>query len=80
MENVADLNSLYRAAVKAKNVIAWKSSVHRYEKDVLRNIVKARRDLLAGNDVRRGFHEFQLYERGKLRYISSVHISERVIH
>ena len=80
MENVADLNSLYRAAVKAKNGIAWKSSVQRYEKDVLRNIVKARRDLLAGNDVRRGFHEFQLYERGKLRNISSVHISERVIH
>ena len=47
---------------------------------MLRNIVKARRDLLAGNDVRRGFHEFQLYERGKLRNISSVHISERVIH
>ena len=47
MENVADLNSLYRAAVKAKNGIAWKSSVQRYEKDVLRNIVKARRDLLA---------------------------------
>lgn len=42
MENVADLNSLYRAAVKAKNGIAWKSSVQRYEKDVLRNIVKAR--------------------------------------
>lgn len=80
MENVADLNNLYRAAVKSKNGIAWKSSVQRYQKDVLRNIVKARRDLLEGNDVRRGFHEFELYERGKLRKISSVHFSERVIH
>ena len=36
--------------------------------------------MLEGNDIRRGFHEFQLYERGKLRDICSVHYSERVIH
>ncbi|MFR7403509.1 MAG: hypothetical protein ACLUW6_02365 [Coriobacteriaceae bacterium] len=33
-----------------------------------------------GRDIRRGFHHFTLYERGKLREISSVHFSERVIH
>ena len=40
--------------------------------------MKARRDLLEGNDIRRGFHYFQLFERGKLRDICSVHFSERV--
>ena len=78
MESVADLDNLYRAAKQAGNGVSWKASVQRYRKDTLRNIVKARRDLLEGNDIRRGFHYFQLFERGKLRDICSVHFSERV--
>ena len=35
--------------------------------------------LLKGEDIRRGFHRFTLMERGKLREISGVHISERVV-
>lgn len=80
LENVADLNNLYAAARKAKNGVAWKASVQRYQINALRNCVKARKDLLEGNDIRKGFNEFTLYERGKLRHIASVHFSERVIH
>lgn len=80
LERVADLNELYDAAVKARSGVAWKASVQRYQLRLLRNIVKARADLLAGNDIRRGFHEFDVIERGKLRHISSVHFSERVVH
>ena len=78
MERVADLNNLYRAAREAARGVNWKASTQRYQKDVLRNVVKARRDLLEGNEVCRGFYHFDLYERGKLRHISSVHFSERV--
>lgn len=46
---------------------------------VMPNIMRARRDLLTGADFRRGFIEFDLFERGKLRHICSVHFSERVI-
>lgn len=80
IERVADLNSLYDAALKAKRGVAWKASVQRYQMRVLRNISKAHDDLLAGNDIRRGFTEFDIMERGKHRHISSVHFSERVIH
>ena len=80
LERVADLNSLYDAACKAKRGVAWKASVQRYQMRVLRNIAKAHDDLLAGNDIRRGFTEFDIIERGKPRHISSVHFSERVIH
>ncbi|MEG0991234.1 MAG: RNA-directed DNA polymerase, partial [Gordonibacter sp.] len=51
-----------------------------YQINALANIVKARRDLLEGNDVCRGFVHFDLVERGKRRHISAVHYSERVIH
>lgn len=80
LENVADMDNLYRAAMKAKNGVSWKASVQRYHKDLLSNISKARRDLLQGADIRRGFYHFSIFERGKLRHISSVHFSERVIH
>lgn len=80
LENVADLDNLYDAAMKARNGVSWKASVQRYHKDLLLNIAKARRDLLAGNDIKRGFYMFTIFERGKLRHIQSVHFSERVIH
>lgn len=80
LENVADLENLYDAAMKAKKGIAWKASTQRYHKDLILNLSKARSDLMEGRDIRRGFHHFTLYERGKLREISSVHFSERVIH
>lgn len=77
---VADVNSLYEAAIKAKKGVSWKASVQRYQMRVLRNVVKTHDDLMAGKDIRRGFTEFDIMERGKLRHISSVHFSERVVH
>lgn len=78
MEAVADLNALHRAAKQAARGVAWKSSVQRYQRNVLSNVARTRRDLLEGNDVCRGFIRFDIFERGKLRHISSVHFSERV--
>lgn len=79
LERVASSDSLYEAARLAARGVRWKASVQRYEAHVLRNILKARKDLLSGRDVRRGFVKFDICERGKLRHITSVHFSERVI-
>ncbi len=79
LENVASLENLYRAAKESSRGVKWKGSVQRYLIRILRNITKARRDILEGNDISHGFIHFDLWERGKLRHISSVHFSERVI-
>lgn len=79
LESVADLDNLYSAAVGAAAGVRWKASVQRYMANVMRNIMHARRDILTGEDFRRGFIEFDLFERGKLRHICSVHFYERVI-
>lgn len=78
IEAVADLNALYRAAMQAGRGVSWKASIQRYQKDVLKNIVRTRRDILDGNDLHRGFINFDIVERGKRRHISSVHVAERV--
>ena len=80
LENVADLSNLYKGAKAAAKGVGWKASTQRYQKDILRNIVKARNSLLNGEEVCKGFIRFDLWERGKLRHICSVHFSERVIH
>lgn len=78
MEQIADLDMLYKSSHKAAKGVSWKASTQRYMKDVLRNNAKVRHQLLDGEDVRRGFYHFDLWERGKLRHISSVHFYERV--
>jgi hypothetical protein len=78
-ERVADIDNLYTSFLESKSGVDWKESVQRYEANALRNIVETRRRLLAGESVQQGFMEFTLHERGKIRHIKSVHISERVV-
>ena len=76
---VIDPDRLYKAAKDSRRGVMWKASVQRYWMNILRNVYKTRNDLLNGNDIRRGFIEFEISERGKVRHIRSVHFSERVV-
>lgn len=78
-ENVASINALYKAAWQSAKGVKWKESVQRYLLNILFNINKSRKELLAGKDVRKGFIKFDICERGKVRHIQSVHFEERVI-
>lgn len=80
LDAVADMNALYKAQRDAARGVAWKASTQRYQWHWLLNINRARRSLEEGGEVCRGFHEFDIVERGKARHISSVHFSERVVH
>ena len=80
IEQVADVDNLYRCAQACAHGVGWKSAVQRYLARCLSNVCKAREDLLSGKDIRRGFVEFDICERGKLRHITSVHYSDRVVH
>ena len=71
--------ALFKANHKSKSGVTWKTSVQRYQLNLLKNIEKTRKDLLRGKDISKGFVEFDTMERGKLRHIKSVHYSERVV-
>lgn len=75
----ADLDNIHEAARDAAKGVRWKASVQRYMTHSLRNSLYARRDLLAGNDIRKGFVRFHVIERGKDRAIAAPRFSERVI-
>ncbi len=78
-QNVVNPDNLYSAFKRSRKGVAWKESVQRYEMNLFRNIAESHRKLLADENVSLGFVEFDINERGKMRHIRSVHISERVI-
>ena len=78
-EKLCDLDNLYDSFQKCKKGTDWKSSVQYYEADIIRNITKARKELLSGTYRQKSFSEFELSERGKRRHIKALHISDRVI-
>jgi hypothetical protein len=76
---VTDADNLYSAFKSSKKGVSWKESIQRYESNAMKNILETQRKLLSGQSVQPGFVEFDVHERGKVRHIKSVHISERVV-
>jgi retron-type reverse transcriptase len=76
---IIDADNLYSSFKHSRRNVAWKESVQRYEANAMRNIAETRRKLIAGETIQRGFVEFTIHERGKIRHIKSVHISERIV-
>lgn len=79
ISNAACLDNIHEAARDAAKGVRWKASVQRYMVHSLRNSLYARRDLLTGKDIRKGFVRFHVIERGKDRAIAAPRFSERVI-
>ena len=78
LEQVADFGNMYDAAKLCMRGVRWKTSVQRYETDILVNVSKACRDLREGNDISRSMIKFDTVERGKVRHITAVSVHERV--
>lgn len=79
IHRVSNANALISAYEKSKIGSDWKESVQRYEYDLWPNISKTKRQLNNGEYTQKPFVEFTLRERGKVRHIKSIHISDRVV-
>lgn len=76
---MTNLDNLYESFRLSRRGVSWKESVQRYECNIAANLLETKRQLENGESVSKGFVEFQIHERGKVRHIRSVHISERVV-
>ena len=79
IDQISDANALIESFRKAAKGSDWKESVQRYEMNLLRNTARLRRQLRSGEYRQMPFYEFTLCERGKVRPIRSMHISDRVV-
>lgn len=78
-EDIFGYGALLEAFNKCKNGVMWKASVQAYKANLLTNTEEPARKIRDGTWKSKGFHEFDIVERGKPRHIQSVHISERCI-
>lgn len=78
-EEVFTYENLYKAYIKCRANVGWKSSTQKYIVQAPLNVYQTYKKLMAGKYKSDGFYEFDLYERGKHRHIKSVTINERVV-
>jgi hypothetical protein len=76
---MTDGDKLYEAYKQSRRGVNWKESTQRYEASAMRNVLDTQKKLIARKSVQSGFVEFDLHERGKVRHIRSIHISERIV-
>ena len=79
LEDMLEPKHIFTAMHKCGNGVRWKSSVQKYEIDKLRWAASICREVESGTYKSKGFRRFDIVERGKLRHIQSVHISERTV-
>ena len=72
-----EYNEILKAAQKCCNGVRWKHSTQMFEINILRWTYGIDRDIKAGAYHGKGFRKFRICERGKMRDIQAVHISER---
>lgn len=78
-EDVFSYKNLYEAGKNCCKGVMWKNSTQSYAARMVTNTASTHDTLMKREFKSRGFHDFDLIERGKLRHIRSVHISERVV-
>ena len=78
-EDVFTFQNLYKGYLRSRTGVMWKASTQTYKASALANIRKTQLQLMDGKWKSKGFCNFDLYDRGKLRHIRSVHIAERVV-
>lgn len=59
--------------------VSWKPSVQLFEIDALQWTATLHKQILDHSYKSRGFYEFWIKERGKMRFIRSVHVTERCV-
>ena len=78
-EEVFSFEHLYACAKECCNGVRWKASTQLFESSALMWAADVRRQLMEGAYRSKGFTRFTIVERGKVRHIQSVHISERMV-
>lgn len=78
-EDVFSFEHLYTKAKKCCNGVRWKASTQNFEKNLLLNVIKTKKQLFENKFKSKGFRCFTIRERGKTRQIQAVHISERLV-
>lgn len=79
-EQIFTFENLFNAFWLCRKGVAWKPSIQNFQQNLSTEIVKLMDQLYSSEGFKsKGFIEFNICERGKMRHIRSVDIKERVV-
>ena len=78
-EDIFGTLALIKSFKKCRQGVHWKPSVQAYKANLVLNSRKSSKAIFLGKWKTKGFHEFDIVERGKPRHIKSVNFEERCI-
>ena len=78
-DEVFSFRHLYLSGKKCCKNVMWKNSTQRFMGTLLLEVSEIRKQLMNETFTGKGFIHFVIMERGKLRHIRSVHITERMV-
>lgn len=78
-EEVINFENMYTSGKKCCKGVRWKTSTQNFESQLMRNVCTVLKQVKNNTYRSKGFHKFTLRERGKVREIQSVHITERMV-
>lgn len=76
---ISGLNELYDAFHRAQKNSNWKASVQKFESNLFANLNELSNLIRTNKYEQKPFNTFKLNERGHVRLIKSLHISDRVV-
>lgn len=79
IDEMSDFGHLMRCARRCARGVRWKASVQKFEINKLMWVARLSSQIADKSYKSMGFKRFDVNERGKIRHIQSVHISERVV-
>lgn len=79
LSELFSFKNLYNSYLKCCKGVNWKTSTKTFKLRAIQLLSKLRDDLINKKYKSKGFSEFEIRERGKIRQIKAVHISERVV-
>ena len=75
-EEVFTLDNLYKSYIKCCKGVNWKTSTKNFKMRAMQNVTVLYQQLKSGTYKSKGFQNFTIRERGKLRDIKAVHIDD----
>lgn len=78
-DKVFTFKRLYLSYKKCRRGVGWKPSVQAFNSNICLNVYRLYKVIKSGEFKSRGFHVFEVWERGKRRTIKSVTVRERVL-
>lgn len=79
-EKIYNIENLYNSFRKIQQASSWKERTQRYDENLMENLIRLSNSLKDKTYQTGATNSFIINERGKLRFIESLNVDDRIVH